>query len=182
VVIAANILGALAVLTFVASYQMKKRRAIIALNALSRIFYVVQYILLGAFEGALLDGVAFFVSILCRRRDSGFVKKHLVASLIISNAVIVGFGMLGYKNLFSALPIIGVIFETAALWFKRERNIRIVSFFAVPFWLVYNLISAAYGSAVGNVITLVSISVAIVRYDVLKKEDKSRADLVEPKR
>ena len=32
-----------------------------------------------------------------------------------------------------------------------------------PFWLVYNMLSA-------NVITLVSITVAIIRYDVLKKE------------
>ena len=39
-----------------------------------------------------------------------------------------------------------------------------------PFWLVYNMLSAAYGSALGNVITLVSITVAIIRYDVLKKE------------
>ena len=39
-----------------------------------------------------------------------------------------------------------------------------------PFWLVYNMLSAAYGSALGNVITLVSITVAIIRYGVLKKE------------
>ena len=42
-----------------------------------------------------------------------------------------------------------------------------------PFWLVYNMMSAAYGSVVGNVFTLVSITVAIVRYDILKKEKDS---------
>ena len=70
------------------------------------------------------------------------------------------------------MPIFGVLFETLALWLKKERNIRVVSLLGAPFWLVYNRLNGAYGSAIGNVITLVSISVAIVRYDILKKEKK----------
>ena len=132
--------------------------------------YVAQYILLGAFEGALLDIVAFLVSLACSKSDSKFVKKHFAATVIAANIFIVSVGMLTYKNIFSLLPILGVIFETLALWLKKERNIRIVSLLGAPFWLVYNMLSAAYGSALGNVITLVSITVAIIRYDVLKKE------------
>jgi len=76
-------------------------------------------------------------------------------------------GMLTYQNVFSLLPILGVIFETLALWLKKERSIRFVSLLGAPFWLAYNLLNMAYGSAVGNVITLVSITIAIVRYDIL---------------
>ena len=65
-----------------------------------------------------------------------------------------------------ALPLAGFIL--LALWLRKERNIRFVSLAGAPFWLAYNLYSAAYGSAIGNVITLVSISVAILRYDVCK--------------
>lgn len=60
-IIAGNILGLLAVAMFVLSYQMKSARNIIILNAGSRLLYIAQYILLGAFEGALLDTIAFFV-------------------------------------------------------------------------------------------------------------------------
>ena len=165
----ANILGIFAVILFVFSYQLKSRRNIILFNAASRVLYIAQYILLGAFEGALLDTVAFFVSLLCQRRDKGFIKRHCLFVLILTNAVIFALGMLTYKNVFSLLPIFGVIFETMAFWLRKERNIRIVSLLGAPFWLAYNLLSSAYGSCFGNVITLVSIAVAIVRYDILKK-------------
>ncbi len=168
--ILATVLGLLAVAMFVGSYQLRSRRAIIFFNAGSRVLYVAQYILLGAFEGALLDIVAFLVSLVCSKSDSNFVKKHFTLTVIAANVFIVSVGMLTYKNVFSLLPILGVIFETLALWLKKERNIRIVSLLGAPFWLVYNMLSAAYGSALGNVITLVSITVAIIRYDVLKKE------------
>ena len=166
----ANVLGILAVALFVCSYQIKNRKPLIAVNAASRVLYVAQYILLGAFEGALLDTVALLVSILCHSRDRGFIKKHLVWVILASNLLIIGVGLTTYQNLFSLLPIFGVIFETLALWLKREKQIRLCSLAGAPPWLAYNLYSHAYGSAIGNVITLVSLFVAILRYDVLKKE------------
>ena len=168
--ILATILGLCAVAMCVLSYQLKLRRNIILFNAGSRVLYVTQYILLGAFEGALLDGVAFIVSIACKNRDKGFIRGHLAAVIILSNVFIVASGLVVYENIFSLLPILGVIFEMLALWLKRERNIRFVSLIAIPLWLAYNLINGAYGSAVGNVITLVSITVALIRYDLLGHE------------
>ena len=47
--------GILAVATFLWSYQQKKRKNIILLNAISRGLYILQYLLLGAFSGAVLD-------------------------------------------------------------------------------------------------------------------------------
>ena len=173
--IIANIVGILAVVLFVLSYQLKSRKNIIICNASSRILYVAQYLLLGAFAGAVLDVVAFLVSLVCQRRDKeGFVKNHIKITFILTNLFIVGAGLITYDNIFSLLPIFGVIFETMALWLTKEKNIRIVSLLGAPFWLVYNIVNLAYGSAIGNVITLVSITLAIVRYDILKRERKQK--------
>ncbi len=172
--LAATLLGLCAVAMFVGSYQLKSRRMLILFNAGSRVLYVAQYLLLGALDGALLDVVAFAVSMLCRDRDRGFVKKHFILTVILCNAAVIGAGMLTYRNVFSMLAILGVLFETLALWLARERHIRLASLLGAPFWLAYNVRNAAYGSVIGNVITLVSITVAIIRYDVLKKE-KGRA-------
>ena len=172
----ANILGILAVVLFVFSYQLKSRTNIIIVNAASRVLYVIQYILLGAFEGALLDVVAFVVSVIYSCRKKGIVKEHPQVVFVLSNLFIVGMGMLTYNNFISLLPILGVIFETLGLWLTRERHIRIVSLLGAPFWLVYNFISGAYGSSIGNVITIVSIAVAIIRYDILKKEISKKVE------
>ena len=174
----ATISGFSAVFLFVLSYQLKSRRAIIGVNAASRVLYVLQYILLGAFEGALLDIVAFLVTLLCAKSNSGFVKRHFALTVILANLAIIGLGLTVYKNIYSLLPILGVIFETLALWLKKERHIRFASLLGAPFWLAYNIICLAYASAVGNVFTLISITVAIVRYDILKREAKEKEETV----
>lgn len=168
-ILAANIIGIAAVVMFVLSYQFKTRRSIIFFNAASRVFYVLQYILLGAFEGAIMDIAALLVSLFAQHRDKGWIKKHAAAAVVLSGVFVIVTGLLFYENIFSLLPIFGVLFETGALWLKKERSIRFVSFFGAPFWLAYNLVSAAYGSAAGNIITMVSIGIAIIRYDILRR-------------
>ncbi len=161
--IIANIVGLLAVVLFVCSYQLKTRRSILLCNIVSRALYVAQYVLLGAFEGAVLDCAALLVSIVCKNRDKGFIKKHLPLAVILSNLALVGTGLAMYRNIFSLLPLLGVLFETLALWPKREKSILRLSLLGAPFWLAYNLLCSAYASAIGNVITLASITLALLR-------------------
>ena len=56
--------------------------------------------------------------------------------------------------------------QVSALWITDEKKIRLVSFLGVPFWLIYNLISQAYGATVGSVLCMISIGSAIYRYDI----------------
>ena len=58
----AHILGVLAVIAFLLSFQFKTRRNIIAVNLTSRLLYILQYIFLGAFEGAVLDFIGRLLS------------------------------------------------------------------------------------------------------------------------
>jgi len=163
----ANLIGLLAVVLFVVSYQLKRRRHLILCNALSRVLFVTQYLLLGAYEGALLDVTALAVSLVCNRREQGWIKRHLPLTVALANLAIVAVGLIPYRSPMSLLPILGVIFETSALWPKSERRIRILSLLGAPPWLIYNLYSAAWGVSVGNVITMVSILIAILRYDLI---------------
>lgn len=164
----ANLVGILAVIVFVLSYQQKNRRGIVLCNVISRGLYVVQYLLLFAFEGAILDIVGMLASILAQNKEKPIIKKHLKAVIIGINLVIVATGILLYKNIFSLLPMLGVLLHTGAFWLDNEKQIRRISFLGSPFWLVYNLISQAYGSAIGDVLTMVSIGVAMYRYDFKK--------------
>ncbi len=131
--------------------------------------YVVQYLLLFAFEGAVLDIVGVVASVLAQRKDTPFIKRHLKAVIIGVNLIIIIAGILLYKNIFSLLPMFGVLLHTGAFWLTNEKHIRRISFLGSPFWLVYNLISGAYGSSIGDVLTLVSIAVAMFRYDFKRK-------------
>ncbi len=161
----AQVLGFLAVAMFLFSFQLKARKNIIMANATSRVLYILQYVVLGAFEGAVLDFVGLLSSIMAKYKDKKFIKKYFNWIVIALNVFLFAVGAILYKNIFSLFAMLGIIFEVTALWLTKEKNIRILSAVAAPFWLAYNLASGAYGSAVGNVLTLASILIAMYRLD-----------------
>lgn len=166
----ALIVGLAAVFFFLLSYQFPKRKAIIACNVTSRVLYILQYLLLFAFEGAAMDLSAIPSSVFAARKHTPFVEKHRVAIVLGVNAFIVVIGVLFWRNWLSLVPVVGVLLETNALWMTKERDIRWLSLAALPFWLFYNLSCGAYGAALGNVLVIGSIVLAIRRYDVPQKQ------------
>ena len=168
-ILLAQIIGVIAVIISLLSYQQKKRKNIIVWNATARILFVLQYILLGAFEGVALDILGTVSLIAAQKKDSKIIKKNLIFVIIGINLLILTAGLFLYENIFSLFPIVGVILHTSALWITKEKIIRRVSFIGSPFWLVYNLARLAYGSAIGDMLSMISIGTAIYRYDIRGK-------------
>lgn len=112
----------------------------------------------------MLDILGAVSSVVAAKKDTGFIKKHLKLFVIGIDLIIVAVGLLLYENVFSLLPIAGVLLHTTAFWISDEKIIRRVSLLGSPFWLVYNLVSKAYGSAVGDLLTMVSIVTAMIKY------------------
>ena len=166
----ALIVGLAAVALFLLSFQFPKRRAIIACNVASRVLYILQYLLLGAFEGAAMDISAIPSSVLAARKHLPFVTRNRWGILAGVNGFIIALGILVWQDWLSWVPIVGVLLETNAMWFTREKHIRLLSLACLPFWLFYNVRCGAYGSALGNVLAAVSIVSAMLRYDLFPKK------------
>ncbi len=166
----ATIVGILGLIPFLLSFQLKKRSNIILANLISRILFILQYILLGAYAGAAYDFIGLISSVIARRKEKPFIAKYQTAIIIIINALLIVAGIALYKNIYSILGLLGIIFEVAAMWPTKERNIRIISFISAPFWLVFNLASRAYASVPGNILAMISIGIAMWRLDIPKKE------------
>lgn len=167
--IIAQFLGVLAVVAFLLCFQLKKRRNIIIVNLTSRLLYILQYILLGAFEGAVLDLMGFILSMFAGYKEKELFTKWSKLIIIVVNVILLAVGLSLYENFFSLFAIFGIVFEVTALWLTKEKNIRILSFIAAPFWFTYNIANAAYGSAVGNVLAMISIALAMLRLDYNRK-------------
>ena len=115
-----------------------------------------------------MDILGAISSMIAEKKDTPILKKHTKIWVLCIDLVIVIAGLLLYVNPFSLLPIIGVLLHTTAFWINDEKTIRRVSLLGSPFWFVYNFVSRAYGSAVGDVLTMVSIVTAMIKY---KKTD-----------
>ena len=170
------IVGLLAVGLFLLSYLQKRRGVIVVLNLSSRVLYIVQYILLGAIEGAVLDILGAISAFFAQRFDGKKLKWLKITLFAVINVAIVISGIVLYENIFSLFPMIGILLQAGALWLKDEKYIRIVSMIGCPFWFTYNFISAAYGSCIGDALAFVSLGVSLVRYDILGVKEAEGLD------
>ena len=166
-----QVVGFFAVATFLLSYQLKKRENIIAVNVLSRFLYILQYVLLGAFSGAVLDILGAVVSMIAGKKEHKWIRRHqtgVVIAITFSVAAI-GLGMaFANQSILDLFSLAGILLHTSAFWMTNEKKIRAVSLLGSPFWIVYNFFSRAYGSAIGDILTILSILIAMFRYG--KKE------------
>ena len=165
--IVAQIIGFVAVGLYLLSNQLKKRSHIVGVTFVSNIFYVLQYFLLGAFSGAIMDIASTVASFLAARKNAPRVKKYTkrVALSTILMIAVIGLAMaIVQRDWIEILPVAGAIFQTIGLWCDNEQTIRKFGLCGAPFWLVYNFISKAYGAALGSAFAMISIVVSLARY------------------
>lgn len=165
--IISQIIGLAAVGLYLLSYQLKKRSHIVWTTCISNALYVLQYLLLGAFSGAVMDFTSTVSSFFAAKKNDPPFKKH-AGWLALSNMIaIIVVGLVSafiQREWIELLPIAGALFQTGGLWCNNEQTIRKFGLCSAPFWLVYNFISQAYGASLGSVIAIVSIVVAMIRY------------------
>lgn len=167
VLIISQIIGIAAVALYLLSYQLKKRRQIVWVTCVSNALYVTQYILLGAFSGAVMDFLSTVSSFFAAEKNSPRFRRY-ARVIAISNLIIIAAAGLTIafvqRDPLELLPIAGALLQTGGLWCNNEQTIRRFGLASAPFWLVYNFLSQAYGASVGSLLAIVSIITAMVRY------------------
>lgn len=165
--VASQVIGFAAVGLYLSSYQLKKRKQIVWVTCISNALYVLQYLLLGAFSGAIMDIMSTVSSFFAAKKNDAPFSRY-VRILAWSNMIIIA--VVGLLSVFmqgewiELLPIAGALFQTGGLWCDDEQNIRKFGLCSAPFWLVYNYVSHAYGPALGSLFAIISIIISMVRY------------------
>ena len=181
-----QIIGITGTVLYILCFQLKHRIGIILMNAASRLLFVIQYCLLGAFAGAILDILGICAAFIATKKDVPFIKKRIkwvfiatVLFIAAGGALSIFLALNGTESItpwiiiLSVLPTFGVLLHSSAFFLTEEKKIRILSLTGSPFWLVYNFASKAYGSCVGDILSMVSIVSAMIRY---RKQNKESSD------
>lgn len=170
-VIASQIIGFTAVGLYLLSYQLKKRKQIVWVTCASNALYVLQYLLLGAFSGAVMDVMSTISSFFAAKKNDAPFSRYARILAWSNLIVIAAVGLISafiQREWIELLPIAGALFQTGGLWCDKEQTIRKFGLCSAPFWLIYNYISKAYGPALGSLIAIISIIISMIRY----REDK----------
>ena len=165
-----HIIGLLGVLSFVISYQQKSRKGIIAFSIVARICFIIQYVLLSAFEGAAQNAIGCVCALMAENKNKDIFSKRVWLWVGLVWVLTITAGVASWTSIFSLLPVLGMLLQNTALWINKPKTIRILTFMGLPFWITYNLHSMAYTAIISDVMCAVSLLTALYRYDFKKKK------------
>ncbi|OGO87184.1 MAG: hypothetical protein A2Y15_07795 [Clostridiales bacterium GWF2_36_10] len=151
-------------------FQQNNRKRILICQIIGTCFFCIHFFMLGTYTGAVLNAIGAFRGIIYYNGEKKFFGSPIWLWLFIS--ISIAAGVLTWEGAISILPTVGMIIGSVSVWVKKPRNIRILSFIPSPMWMTYNIVNVSIPGIVTEVFVMTSIAISIIRYDILKKQEK----------
>ena len=163
-----QLIGFVGLATSILAFQFKKHRGIVLCKMSSELIFALQYILLGAWTAAVLDGL----SVIRNSLYTYFVKRgrSTLPVIIGFGLFVVVTGIVAFDGWLSLLPIAAKLLTTISYGMKNERLLRFITLPSCIMWSIYNLQVGSLGGALGDTLTLVSLLIGIYKFDIKKEK------------
>ena len=168
-----QVIGGLGLLANFVSFQMKKHKHILFFRTLNEGLFILQYFLLGAFSGSLLNFVGCIRNVIFTKQvENG---KRTVVSGAIFCVIFTVFGIVTFDGFGSIMLIFAKVLSTVAYGNKNTSVVRGVSFLTHISYLIYNLSVFSIAGVIGDGVLLVSLAIGITRFDILPRVQAKKA-------
>lgn len=166
--------GLLGIACTVIGYQCKKHKAVIGFRTGNELFFAFQYLLLGGYTGAILNGVGIvrnliFIELVKRDKNTYFWRFCFSIVFVLS-------AILTWSGFPSLVFCTGKITTTFVYGSKNMTLVRILTIVTSFMWIVYNLSINAYEAIVSDSLTILSAAIGIVRFDIFGRKKDSLND------
>lgn len=168
--ILAQIAGTIASILAITASQMKTKKHFLLIYIFSYAFFILDFVLLKAYSGIINNVILFILTIISNKYNNKKIPKYLIIIFFIF--IIIG-NIISYQNIYSLLPFLASIFYVIALITKNMKIVRQTTIVQKLSWTLYDFIVKSYSTFVMDIISIVSIFIAIIRYD---KNNNSGAD------
>ena len=166
----AQSVGVFGLLCSLLSFQMKRRKWIMAFQMTASLSFAAQFFMLGAVTAGCVDMLSFLRTMIFSQNSKKWASSPIWLYVFLAIMVITGTAT--WKSCWDLLPIAGSLLSTIALWMKSEKKIRLISLTVGPCWLIYNLVIGAWAGALNEVLAMTSIVIGLIRNDI-RKTDKT---------
>ncbi len=170
--IIAQAIGPVTTVLSIWSAQLKNLKLILLFELTINAMVAASYILLGAFSGAyiciaavLQTTVSFFFA--SKKKE----VPHAVTGVFLLIYVILS--AITYKVPMDILPGVCSLAFALAVAQKKPTGYRIYIGINSALWVIYDIAVAAYTMILTHGLLLRSILIALIRYAILKKEEKN---------
>ena len=175
--ILAQAVSILAMAFNILSYQCKTQKGIITLQFFGSGLFALSFFLLGSLMGMIMN-IASVIRAAVYREKERLHADHILwlfafVAIFLTTYVLsfTAFGTVpSAKNLIvELLPVIGMTVSTVSFRMSGARVVRLLGLISSPAWLIYNIFAFSIGAILCEAISLVSIILALFRYDLGKK-------------
>lgn len=153
------------------SFQQNNSRNILLFQILANSAFVIHFIFLGAPEGAAMNLISLVRNFVFFQKNQKTKWADNQFWLYFFTAITIAAGIITWKGWLSLLPTLGLVLSGIAFYSKNPRTNRLVYFPSSPLWLVYDIVSRSIAGTITEVFSLISLIIAIVRFDIMKKEE-----------
>lgn len=168
-----DLLGYIAILFSILSFQQKTQTRIAIFQGSSNLFWTTHMFLLAAFAGGLLNLVGLLRGILfsLREKHEWARKKWIHILLLALIAGVTAFAWISGDGPKALLPALAMAVTTFSLSLKDPSKVRLWTTLSSPFWIVYSVLAGSIPSVVAEIFNLTSIAIGMLRLDRKKKEE-----------
>ena len=167
----AQAIGFLGLILAAISFQKNTNKGIVLFQNFAASTFVLHFILLGAYTGAVMNLIGVLRGLVFINRKNSWANNTLWLYVFI--LAFIKAGVATWKNILSMLPMVGMILASVGLWIKNPKLTRKLLLIASPCWMIYSIANGSIAGIATETFAFTSIVIAIVRYDVLKQDEKS---------
>ena len=160
-----QLIGGFGILASIISFQCKKHNTILLFRTLNEFIFAVQYFLLGAYTGMIVNLVGCARNIIFAKQISK--NKKTTVSVIIFSITFVVFGLAVWQGPKSLLIIVAKVLSTLAYGNKNTTIVRSIIFVTSTSWLIYNYCVFSIAGMLCEAFTLLSLIIGIIRLDIM---------------
>ncbi len=162
--VATQIVGFIALVFAMVSYQMKTQKKIVLIQIISCTLFAVHFLMLNAYTGALMNLIAAVRSVVFVNKDKKWGRSSWwIVFFSIVCVVAVGFT---WEGALSLMPMAGMVLTSVAWGIENASLVRLISLPSSPLWIVYNIICGSTAGVLTEMFVMISIITAIIRLDL----------------
>ena len=156
-----QIVGIIAMVAIILSFQCKSNKKLILVYGAGAAFFAISYFMLGQPSAALYNIISVIFTFMCMKNS---LKTTFNFSIIVALFVIATY--FTYENWWSLVLMSAVVITAYSMMYKSGTFIRNMRFFFIsPVWLINNTIMCfTIGGIICETITMVSIIISFIRY------------------
>lgn len=162
-----QIFGFSAIAVGILMYQFKKHKTIMILMTLNAALWCLHYGSLWLFTPVAMNFINLARSYVCSY-DNKFACSKAVPVVFI--ALSLALTVVTWQGAWDILILVSSVFATVGGWQKNPQILRVSNVLVCLCWLPYNFVNNSWAGIVNNLLTLVSLIVALIRYRAKQKQ------------